>query len=284
MRKAVPIDNSLASFIQTLERTHGLRIDAYDEVFLQKSIDKRLAETGIKTVSAYGEYLADNRAEAECFCQSLRINYSEFFRNSLTFALLEQQILPALIAEKKQSGQKEIRIWSAGCAAGQEIWSVAILLDALLTAKESLLSYRIFATDLSESDLAKARAGIYSAEAVGNICLKYLNSCFLRQGDAYVVVPRLLEQVDFSVYDLLDEHSVCPADSLYGDFDLIFCCNLLFYYKPDVRQRVIGKIYRALSGSGFFVTGEAERDMVTKQEGFCPVAPAAAIFQKRGGK
>jgi chemotaxis methyl-accepting protein methylase len=87
--------------------------------------------------------------------------------------------------------------------------------------------------------------------------------------------------LEFSVYDLLDEHSVCPADSLYGDLDLILCCNLLFYYKPDIRQRIIGKISRALSSDGFFVTGEAERDMVTKQEGFCPVAPASAIFQKR---
>ena len=284
MRKAVPSYKALAPFIQTLERKHGLCIDAYDESFLQKSIDKRLAETGIKCLVAYEEYLAGNQVEAEYFCQSLRINYSEFFRNSLTFALLEQQVLPALTAAKKQSGQKEIRIWSAGCAAGQEIWSVAILLDELLTAKESPVSYRIFATDLSESDLAKARAGIYSAEAAGNICLKHLNSCFSRQGDAYVVVPRLRAQVDFSVYDLLDEHSSCPADSLYGDFDLIFCCNLLFYYKPDVRQRIIGKICRALSSGGFFVTGEAERDMVTKQEGFCTVAPASTIFQKRGKK
>jgi chemotaxis methyl-accepting protein methylase len=283
MRKAAP-DKARTQLIQTLGKMHGLRIDAYDESFLQKSIDKRMAETGIKNVAAYEEYLAGNQVEAERFCQSLRINYSEFFRNSLTFALLEQQVLPALIAAKKQSGQKEIRIWSAGCAAGQEIWSVAILLDELLTAKESPVSYRIFATDLSESDLAKARAGIYSAEAVGNICLKHLNSCFSRQGDAYVVVPWLRKQVDFSVYDLLDEHSSCPADSLYGDFDLILCCNLLFYYKLEIRQRVISKVCRALANGGFFVTGEAERDMVTKQEGFCPVAPASAIFQKRGEK
>jgi chemotaxis methyl-accepting protein methylase len=283
MRKAAP-DKARTQLIQTLERTHGLRIDAYDEEFLQKSIDKRLAETRIKNVAAYEEYLAGNQVEAERFCQSLRINYSEFFRNSLTFALLEQQILPALIAEKKQSGQKEIRIWSAGCAAGQEVWSVAILLDDLLAAKESPVSFRIFATDLSESDLTKARAGVYSAEAAGNISLKHLSSYFSREGDAYVVAPRLRAHVDFSVYDLLDEHSSCPADSLYGDFDLILCCNLLFYYKPDVRQRIISKICRALSGGGFFVTGEAERDMVTKQEGFCIVAPASAIFQKRGGK
>jgi chemotaxis methyl-accepting protein methylase len=283
MRKAA-LDKARTQLIQTLEKTHGLRINVYDEEFLRKSIGKRLAENGIKNVAAYEEYLADNRAEAECFCQSLRINYSEFFRNSLTFALLEQQILPALIAEKKQSGQKEIRIWSAGCAAGQEIWSVAMLLDELLTAKESPVSYRIFATDLSESDLAKARAGIYSAEAAGNICLKHLNRCFSRQGDAYIVVPRLRAHVEFSVYDLLDEHSSCPADSLYGDFDLIFCCNLLFYYKPDIRQRIISKICRALANGGFFVTGEAERDMVTKQEGFCPEAPASAIFKKRGEK
>jgi len=282
MRKADLIDNTLTAFIQRVESAQGLRIDMYDESFLRKSIDKRLADTGIRTVAAYGEYLAANRGEAETFYHSLRITYSEFFRNSLTFAQLEQQILPALISAKIHSGHREIRVWSAGCSAGQEVWSIAILLDELTAATESPLSYRIFATDLCEPALAEARAGVYSADAVGNGCLKHLNRCFTRQGDAYVVVPRLRKQVEFSSYDLLDERSACPAESLYGDFDLILCCNLLFYYTPEIRQRVIGKLCRALSRGGFFVTGETESDMVAQQAGLCTVVPTSAIFQKRG--
>lgn len=272
----------LDAIVRALDSAHGLDISVYDESFLLKSVNKRLIETGLKTVASYGEYLAENREEAEAFCNVLRINYSEFFRSPLTFALLEQQILPGLIAEKVHSGISEIRIWSAGCAAGQEAWSIAILLDELIGARERQPSYRIFATDLSEPDLAAARAGVYSADAMGNVRQRHLCSCFSQQGGSYAVIPRLRARVDFSAYDLLDEHSVCPAMSLYGDFDLILCCNLLFYYQPDIRQQIMDKICCTLSPGGYFVTGEAERESAAGQQGLRTVVPSAAVFQKRG--
>ena len=128
--------------------------------------------------------------------------------------------------------------------------------------------------------MAQAAAGVYSAEAVGNVRRRDLEAFFSRQGELFVIVPRLRERVSFSVYDLLDEGSSSPEASLYGDFDLIFCCNLLFYYRPDIRQRILGKLCRALSPGGYVVTGEAERDIVAAHEGMHAVAPPVALFQK----
>jgi chemotaxis methyl-accepting protein methylase len=270
--------------VRALGSAHGLDVSVYDEVFLRKSIDKRLAATGFETVAAYGDYLAGSREEATAFYGSLRIGYSEFFRSPLVFELLKHLVLPSLAAEKARSNQGEIRVWSAGCAAGQEAWSIAMLLDEVAGTDSPSFSYRIFATDLSEPDLALANAGVYSDEALGNVRLRQLSTFFSRQGDAHAVLPRLRESVCFSSYDLLDERSSSPAASIYGDFDLVFCCNLLFYYRQDIRQRILDKVCRALAPGGYFVTGEAERDIVSNRIGLCAVSPPAAIFQKRREK
>lgn len=256
------------------------KIALYDESFVRKAIAKRQVVQGLPTVAAYGAYLARHPEEVEDLVHSLRIGYSEFFRNPLTFALLEQWILPSLAAEKPLGGHSEIRVWSAGCAAGQEAWSIAMLLDALSGARKPRISYRIFATDLSESDLAIADTGVYGADAVGNVRLRYLNDYFVRQGESFVIAPRLRERVSFSVYDLLDESSSSPEASLYGDFDLIFCCNLLFYYRADIRQQILNKVCRALSPGGYVVTGEAERDIVAAHEGLHASVPPVSVFQK----
>jgi chemotaxis protein methyltransferase CheR len=143
----MPKDSELSvhvdAIVQIMEQRHGLDISAYEGYFLRQTIAKRLAESGLQTVEAYGECLAGSRAEAEALYRSLHVGYSEFFCDPLAFALLEQQILPALIAGKKHTGGGELRVWSAGCAAGQEAWSVAILLDALCGAGESSFAYRL---------------------------------------------------------------------------------------------------------------------------------------------
>jgi len=281
MRKASQSSHQIEALVQSMEQGHGLPISMYEETFLRQTMDRRRTETGGMTVEAYLEWLDENRAEAEAFCRALRVGYSEFFRDPLLFALLEQQVIPALIAAKKDAGGNELRVWSAGCAAGQEVWSVAFLLDSLCGAGEAALAYRIFATDFFEADLAHARDGIYNANTIGNVKLKHLQTCFSAQGASYAIVPRLRTRVDFSCYDLLDEHSVCPPVSLYGDFDLLLCCNLLFYYRPEIRERILDKVSSALAPGGYFVTGETERGIVSEHQGLCIVNPAMAIFKKR---
>jgi chemotaxis protein methyltransferase CheR len=261
---------------QTLERDVSL----YDESFLLKSLEKRLQKTSKETPAPYLRYLSENRAEAECFFQSLNIAYSEFFRNQLTFAMLEQIILPRLIEEKAKSTRSELRVWSAGCAEGQEAYSIAMLLDELATKRDTDIPFRIFATDTSEADLASARKGVYDSGTVENVRLKHLRTYFTPQGEAYVIDARLRDRIDFSYYDLLDDGSSCPPTSIFGDFDLVMCCNLLFYYRQDIRQFILSKVRRCLSQNGYFITGEAERGIVERTEGFHVVVVPAAVFQR----
>jgi len=269
------------ALVQIMAQRHGLDISAYEASFLRQARDRRCAETGSQTAEAYGDCLAGSRAEAEAFYQSLHVGYSEFFRNPITFALLEQQVLPALSAATGPARRSELRVWSAGCAAGHEAWSVAILLAELAGTRADPGPFRIIATDISAPALAAARLGVYDQAAVQNVRLKHLRDYFSVAGASYTVAPRLRALVDFSSYDLLDERSVCPPVSLYGDFDLILCCNVLFYYRAEIRQRILDKVCAALAPGGYFVTGEAEREIVARREELRALAPPAAVFQKQ---
>lgn len=211
---------------------------------------------------------------------SLHVTYSEFFRNPIAFGLLEQLLLPTLVEAKARNGHGEIRIWSAGCAAGQEVWSVAILLDALSAARERPVPFRIFATDLSETNLTQARAGVYSAAAVGNVRLRHLVDGFTRQGECYAITPRLKEWVEFSVYDLLNAETICPPGSIFGDFDLILCSNVLLYYRPATQGLILDKLRRCLAAGGYLITDESERQIVESTRDFRAVAVPAAVFQR----
>lgn len=271
--------HDLEDVVRVIAGTLHQDISKYDEHFLQKSLERRLKQTRDTSLASYLRHLSENKVEAETFSRSLNITYSEFFRNRVTFAYLEQSILPRLIEKREKDGSSELRIWSAGCAAGQEAYSLAILLDELATQGGAEISLRIFATDSSEADLEKARKGLYDISAVGNVALKHINKYFDQQGGSYVIIPRLRERIDFSYYDQLDERSWCPPASIFGDFDLVMCCNLLFYYRKDLRQCILNKVIRCLKPDGYLVTGEAERGIVEQTEGFASVAFPAAVFQ-----
>ncbi|MFA7344503.1 MAG: protein-glutamate O-methyltransferase CheR [Terrimicrobiaceae bacterium] len=263
-------------FIRASSGVLGLDLFRFEEAFLRKAIAGRLLANEMPSLPEYADFLAESPEEAEEFFRSLHVNHSSFFRNPLTFAVIEQLVLPGLVEAKKKSGG-EIRVWSAGCASGQEAWSIAMLLEELTSPQGERVSWRIFATDLAEPD--QARVGVYCAGDVGNVRARHLRDYFFRQADSYVIVPGLRSQVDFSVHDLLDDSSASPAAGIFGDFDLILCCNVLIYYRADARQSILEKLWHAISPGGFFVTGEAERTIVSGHQGLRAVAPPAAVFQ-----
>lgn len=270
--------------IAVTRKAHGLDLHRFDETFLTKSLNKRQAATSCKSAEAYVALLANDKAEAETLLHSLHISYSEFFRNPFSFTLLEQLILPALCDAHEESRRSEIRIWSAGCAAGQEAWSIAILLDELTGARENSCPYRIFASDLSEPDLALARAGVYHADALGNLRLRHLHKYFSRQGENFAVAPRLRRRITFSTHDLLEESTTCPPESIFGNFDLMLCSNVLLYYRPEMQRFIISKAHRCLTPGGYLVTDDSERQIVEGAGGFRWLFPPAPVFQALSGK
>ncbi len=261
-----------------LDQTPGMQSSIYEPAFLQASIEKRLQETGCGSVEEYCGYWEQNPVEEQILRASLHNHFSEFFRDPLTFAILECSVLPELIQKKKNDKRSEIRIWSAGCAAGQEPYSLAILLEEALGNYHPGMTYRIFATDVDETQLNEARLGYYPAAALGKLSLKRAETWFTWQGGGYVVKDALKNNINFSTFDLIQEERGSPPASIFGDFDLLVCCNLLIYYQPETRALILDRFEHSLARGGTLVAGAAERRVVLAHH-FREVYPQAAIFQ-----
>ena len=221
-------------FIQSIQRVYGQDISTYDISFLKRTVEKRVEITESGSMPNYIIYLASNADEASILFQSLKNTHTEFFRNPLTFAHLEQWILPHLMEEK--SDNDELRIWSAGCSSGQEVYSIAMLVESINAKKKMKKRYRIIATDISESALNMAKIGEYDEKDIQMIRVKDVQEFFVKSKEKYTVIDRLKQHVSFSTFDLLDNRSTYPQESIFGNFDLVVCSNLLFYYKPTYQQ------------------------------------------------
>lgn len=265
--------------MEALSAHIGIDLIRYDHDFVLKSVAKRMLATNAASFADYLSRLFESTEETRDFIDSLSITYSEFFRNPLTFAVLEQIVLPSILKEKEKAGTSEIRVWSAGCAAGQEAYSIAILLDELLLERDSTVSFRIFGTDISETALESALKGRYHADTLQNVRLKHFRDYFTQQGNVYHIHPRLKDRIAFSSYDLLEKKSFSPPASIFGEFDLIFCGNLLFYYGDKIRRNILTKLKNCLSPRGYLATGEVERAFVEQMDGFRAVVPPAAVFR-----
>jgi chemotaxis methyl-accepting protein methylase len=231
------MQNELQSIIETSKALYGIDLAQFDNAFLEQAVDRRCVVLGVNDFQGYLETITNNEAEADLLARSLNITYTEFFRNALTFANLEQWLLPNLINSKPVG--TELRVWSAGCSTGQEAYSIAMMLENSADKRSEPFRYRIIATDISESALGFALKGEYSEEAIQTIRARDINQFFERSGNTYTACKRLKQHVSFSRYDLLDPLSANPHESIFGNFDLVICSNVLFYYQPKYQGFIL---------------------------------------------
>jgi chemotaxis protein methyltransferase CheR len=263
-------------------RVHGHDIYGYDPSFLTRSIEARSRLGGAAAFATYDRRLQSDPAEAFALLTSLGIHHSEFFRDPLAFALLEQRVLPDLLEAKRASGAPELRVWSAGCAAGQEAYSVTLLLTELCAGRNDDARFRVFATDSSEEQLGLARQGRYSDADLSRVRLQHLRRWFSTTGREHQIAQELRGSVDLSRHDLLDPESCCPPASIFGEFDVILCCNMLFYYRQSVRLAILDKLRRCLVPGGVLVTSESEAQIVADTGSLRPYGLYAPLFRKGG--
>lgn len=251
--------------------------NAYNEEYLKQVILRRILELHL-SFSDYIKLLKHNTDEVSALAGAFLNSFSEFFRNPLSFSVLEKVILPAIVSNKLRKKNSEIRIWSAACAGGQEAYSLAMIVHEYLNENNIKCRYRIFATDKSEAQLNIARQGNYNSEALNNVTQGRVSRWFTVSSGICSIKPELKNHIDFSVFNLLQSDMVCPPASIFGDFDLVFCANLLFYYKEAYREQILGNASHCISDDGYFVTGETERDILAAA-GYSEAYPHSAIFR-----
>lgn len=273
--------STLSKIRDLMRKQYNTDLLSYDQEFLMKILENRKKATGSSSGEAYLKLLKDG-GEAQIFYDSLHISYTNFFREPLTFAILEQIVLPTVITNKNRGGQ--IRIWSAGCAGGREAYSMAMILSDLLESNGKELTYRIFATDISEKALEEGRAGFYSESLVQDVKMKHLYKYFQSEGKNYFIKKEIKDFIDFSFYDMLDTETANPPNSIYGDFDLVICSNLLIYYNAETQREIINKLKQSISDTGYLITGESEKRLIQKHRELQMLVAPNSIFKIDRGK
>lgn len=250
-------------------------ITVYNKKFINNLIQNRKNELDLVGDDAYYNHLSTSATEFEKLLNLTKNSYSEFFRNRFTFDVLGKLLVPKLISSK--SDKQELRMWSAGCASGQEPYSLAIMLESLNEHVTKKIKYRIFATDNDQSVIEQALIGEYYPEALKNMLVAELSAWFEFDGGKYKINADLKDRIQFELFDLLDDACNCPPSSIFGGFDIIMCCNVLMYYNHETQIKIIEKFRKCLAKGGIVVTGDIERNILLAN-GYYELVPQSGIF------
>jgi two-component system, chemotaxis family, CheB/CheR fusion protein len=222
----------------------------YKTAALLEHIGYRMLVTSTPTLRDYLDYLQSVPAEAGELVKALLVTYTEFFRDPGAFAYLKNELLPELIARARDRDHA-LRCWSAGCATGEEAYSLAMLLADLLGAELAQWRIKIFATDLSAEAISFARRGVYSENLLKGLPPGYLERFFERTGHGSRVVKLLRQMVVFGQQDL-------ARTTPFSAIDLVLCRNVLSYLTPEAQEFVLNQFAFSLFPGGHLLLGKAE--------------------------
>ena len=242
-----------------LRRARGVDLAHYRSSFLRRRLAVRKRARAAADLDAYAAILARDPEELDALLRALTINVTEFFRNPDLYQLLETEVIEPLVRDARAE-RRRLRVWCAGCASGEEVYSLAILLDRLgLGRHEATLS----GTDVDPEALAAARAGRFEESRLREVTPEILNAYFVPGPGPHQWSIRAdrLPPARFRAHDLL-------SPSLHRGQDLVLCRNVLIYFEQELQERILDRIARSLRPGGVLVLGRVERITETVREGF----------------
>lgn len=273
-------DKIINRILEFLHEQRGYDFSGNRSSMVQRRITKRISAVQANDLEDYLNYILKNPPELDDLINALTINVSNFFRNSIVFEHLANRLSDILL-EKRRAGDNTIRIWSAGCATGEEPYSIAIIMNELIQNESVKPDVYIFATDIDREALRKGKEGIYSIEDVSNVKLKLVNKYFSVGKNTYTINKQIKDMVSFSHFDLLHKRSSSPAESIFGDFDIILCRNVLIYFNFDFQEIILHKLYRSLSNGGYLILGEAEMPSANYKSKYYRLTDCCKIYRKK---
>ncbi len=238
---------SFQALLDRIRQDRGLDCRQYKPSFLRRRFAVRMRAL---KVQSYAEYMARlDHAEYEHLFAALTINLSYFFRDASLYRVLRDQVLPALLVARQPT--RRLRIWSAGCASGEEPYSVAMLLDEILGQQQTTWHLHIYATDIDGSVLARARQGRFNRFSLQGVDERTIARYFSSDGHEYVLSQAIRSMVEFHQADLMQMSDVPPCD-------LILCRNVLIYFARAQQEQLFRLFHRTLPDDGVLVIGKTE--------------------------
>ena len=251
------------AFLQDLQRKKGLDLTGYKRPQMERRINSLMRSLKISDYNSYIDLLEKEIQHWRKFIDTLTINVSEFYRNPTQWEILQTRIIPELI-EKYHS----LKIWSAGCSTGEEPYTLAMV----LMSQFPNMFFSLYATDIDDEVLNKAKAGVYNDKAVANLPKSYLTRYFTQQGTTYTVSDEVKKKVKFAKQNLL-------RDVFGRNFDIILCRNVVIYFTEESKADLYHRFYEALKPGGVLFTGSTEQIFQAREIGY---TLAASFFYKKG--
>ncbi len=266
-------DESFEGVLRYMRDSRGFDFTGYKRTSLMRRVRHRMDQAGYKTFEEYLDVLQASSDEFASLFNTILINVTAFFRDPDAWDFIGDDVIPRLLAER--SPNDPIRVWSAGCASGQEAYTLAMLLAEALGPDAFRQRVKIYATDIDEDALTEARAASYDARAVESVPAGLLARFFVQVNGRYTFEKDLRRAVIFGRNDLV-------KDAPISRVDLLVCRNALMYLNAETQQNVLGRLHFALAPQGTLFLGHAEM-LLSHGDRFSPLNLKHRIFRKAIG-
>ncbi|GAN34750.1 MAG: methyltransferase domain-containing protein [Candidatus Brocadia sp. AMX2] len=271
-------DKEFSLFQRLIYNESGINLTPAKKELLKSRLMKRLRERSLSSFKEYYKYVTEEDTTGEelvSMLDCISTNLTEFFREAAHFDFLSKKVLPVLLENKRKKREKRIRIWCAGCSTGEEPYSISMVLAECIE-QLSEWDIKVLATDLSTRVLKKAMQGIYAKDRLQGIPLQMLNTYFEKGThnfkDHYQIKESLRNLISFRRLNLTDE-----TFPFKGQFDFIFCRNVMIYFNKQTQSKLVSKFYQYLTPDGYLFIGHSE-SLAGTETRFQYVRPT--IYQK----
>jgi chemotaxis protein methyltransferase CheR len=247
------------TFKAKLKKLIGIDLSSYKEQ-IHRRTHELMSRWGCKTYDEYFDTIKNDEKKLREFLDHLTINVSEFFRNKEQWQKLREKIIPELIHKR---GTKRLKLWSAGCATGEEPYSLAIL--SAVCGLDSINP--VLAADIDQGAISAAQRAVYKKTQLLNVPPEYLNRYFTRKDEnTYEVNPEIKRRVTFKKFNMIE-------DNFGSGFDIILCRNVVIYFTAETKDKLYHKFFDALAPGGYFLVGSTEQIFGYQKIGFVSAGP-----------
>ncbi|KAA5536190.1 PAS domain-containing protein [Taibaiella lutea] len=240
---------NLTAIIDLIKENSALDVSDYKHATILRRTKRRAGFCNFETMGLYLDYLRKTPAEIEILCKEFLISVTSFFRDKQAFDIIEKEVLPETL--KSLGPGEELKVWVAGCATGEEAYSIAILIAEQLTGNLKNTVVKIFATDMDSYALLHAGKGVYGKGISKNISSYLLEKYFIEEDSGYKVKPSIRKMVIFALHDMVKNPPYC-------NMHLISCRNLLIYMAPVLQKKIFSMLLFGLKRDAYLFLGSSE--------------------------
>lgn len=271
---AEPARGNLNRFMAKVHEERGVDLSQYRPRYVERRVAVRLHNLGLNTYTQYANYLDAHPEEYQKLLSALTINVTQFFRDPTVYAVIRDTIVPEVLEQKKARKQRLIRVWSAGCATGEEPYSLAMaFLDGIERVKADQAILTVIGTDIDRDALAVAKRGEYPLRNLHQIP-HHLRTRYVERGaETFTMTPEVSRVVRFQYLNLF-------ADAPIHGIDVIVCRNVFIYFNRDEQERMLAVFRQSLVRGGFLVLGRSERLATSMSQEFELVNARERVYRR----